>query len=159
MPSSRPTASRPDGMTRSHPQIFANHEDEVLALSVEDPDLRRLLSRTVDWLMRAGSLDMERLRAHLLASPGTARAYERWAGHPLVRLARFTGTKASFDEAEDGWLNALSIDRYHGDLEGEVAEAASEAHLDENHERAWYEAFNHRQRLLAENKPDDDEDG
>lgn len=142
-----------------HPQLYANHEDAVLGLAVEDAALRRLLSRAVDWLMGAGSLDTEALRSHLLASPGTAEAYERWAAHPLVRLARFTGPKASLDEAEEGWLNALSIDRYQGELEGEVAEAASEAHLDESHERAWFEAFNHRQRLLAENKPDDDEDG
>ena len=141
-----------------HPQLFANHEGAVLELAVEEPGLRRLLSRAVDWLMGAASLDSEALRSHLLAGPETGPIYERWAAHPLVRLARFTGPEAGFDAAEEGWLNALSIDRYQGDLEGEVAEAASEAHLDESHERAWYEAFNHRQRLLAENKPDD-EDG
>lgn len=142
-----------------HPQLFANHEDAVLDLAVEDEGLRRVLSRAIDWLMQAASLDMELLRSHLLNSSGTGEVYSRWAAHPLVRLARFTGPKASYDEAEEGWLNALSIDRYQGDLEGEVAQAASEAHLDENHERAWFDAFNHRERLKNENKPDDDEDG
>ena len=142
-----------------HPELFANHEEAVLELSVDDPGLKGLLSRSVGWLMDAGSLDREALRSHVLASPEAGRVYEAWCAHPLVRLARFVGPKASFEAAEEGWLNALSIDRYQGDLEGEVAEAAAEAHLDPSHERAWFDAFNHRARLLAENKPDDDEEG
>ncbi|WP_156032271.1 DNA primase [Parvularcula oceani] len=142
-----------------HPQIFANHEEAVLELEVQEGSLRTLLSRTVDWLTEAPSLDSEALRSHILASSEAARAYERWSKHPLVRLARFVRPEAGFDAAEEGWLNALSIDRYQGDLEGEVAEAAAEAHLDAGRERTWFDAFNHRARLLAENKPDDDDIG
>jgi DNA primase len=138
-----------------HPAIFANHEEAVLSLEVEDQDLRAVLSRAVGWLAESGSLDSQALRSHMLASPACAEAYQRWASHTLVRLARFTGPEAKFDQAEEGWLNALSIDRYQGDLSGEVAEAAAEAHLDARRERSWYEAHNHRARLLAENKPDD----
>ena len=142
-----------------HPELFANHEEAVLALSVDEPGLKALLSRAVGWLMDAGSLDKEALRSHLLASPSAGQAYEAWCAHPLVRAARFVGPKASFEMAEEGWLNALSIDRYQGDLEGEVDEVAAEAHLDASHERAWFDAVNHRARLLAENKPDDDDEG
>ncbi|MBB4660091.1 DNA primase [Parvularcula dongshanensis] len=140
-----------------HPALFTNHEAAVLDLDVQDEGLRGLLMHAVGRITESGSLDSEALRSHMLASPGTAEVYQRWSKHPLVRLARFTSQAAPYDAAEEGWLNALSIDRYQGDLEGEVAEAAAEAHLDTGRERTWFDAFNHRARLLAENKPDDDE--
>ncbi|MEM9234555.1 MAG: hypothetical protein AAGA69_10025, partial [Pseudomonadota bacterium] len=57
--------------------------------------------------------------------------------------------------AEQGWLNALSKYRFHGDLEAEVADAAIGAHQDAGQEKIWREAVSHRSRLVSEHKPDD----
>ncbi|WOI52050.1 DNA primase [Parvularcula sp. LCG005] len=141
-----------------HPRLFASHEDTVMALTIEDRSLSALLAFTLDLLMGTPDLDFEALHSHILKNPEYGQTYQRWIIHPLVRLARFARPDADEMTAEAGWLNTLSIDRYQGDLEAEILEAAEDAHKDAGRERTWFDAVSHRARNLAAQRSEDDKD-
>ncbi|MEM9988726.1 MAG: hypothetical protein AAF723_04330 [Pseudomonadota bacterium] len=138
-----------------HPQLFWDHEDEILSLEIAHKDLAKLLGAVIDELTIMQDLDRQDLTTHMLSSPDVGTIYQEWLKHPLIRTVQFVHGEATYKEAETGWLNTLSIDRHQGDLEAEVAEAALDAHLDVGRERTWFDAVSHRARLLSDPTADD----
>lgn len=141
-----------------HPEIIAKHEDEAFTLELGDPALARLLSCLLDGFTHAPDLDSDGMATHISQDTAAHQTYSEWKRDPRLHFVRFVRPDASSESAEQGWLNALSKYRYHGDLAAEVADAAVSAHQDSGHEKIWREAVSHRSRLVSEHKSDDGRD-
>ena len=139
-----------------HPALFTAHEDAVLDLKLNDGGLRDLLAAVVDALMSNPDLDSGALTTHILASQVVSGTYNKWRAHTLVRSARLAKSDTPFGEAEAEWLNALAIDKYEGELEMEVLDAAADSFKNEGQERIWRNAVAHRSRLVADHKSTSD---
>ncbi|GGY39982.1 DNA primase [Parvularcula lutaonensis] len=120
-----------------HPQLFHHFEEDILALTIEDPDLAKLWSRTVDALIGAPDLDFEGLRTQLSVCSEAESIYQRWSADPLVRTVRFIRRDAEDGIAKDGWRDVYLIDRRQKILNAEISEAGAEAHLDPAREKIW----------------------
>lgn len=141
-----------------HPQLIADHEDEAFMLELADSGLSHLLSCVLDAFTQQPDLDSGAVASHLSSDAKALQTYSDWMADPRLSLLRFLKPGATTELAEQGWLNALSKYRYHGDLEAEVADAAISAHQDAGQEKIWREAVSHRSRLVSEHKPDESQD-
>ncbi|RFB03874.1 DNA primase [Parvularcula marina] len=142
----------------NHPGLIAEHEDEVFTLEIADPGLSRVLGRILDAFTANPDLDSGAVASHLSGDEIALQTYSDWMADPRLSLLKFIKPGATAEFAEQGWLNALSKYRYHGDLEAEVADAAISAHQDAGQEKIWREAVSHRSRLVSEHKPDESQD-
>ncbi len=140
-----------------HPEIFARYEDEILGLELIDPDLSKLLTRTIDLLVGSPDLDSDALRSQLSGWSEASSTYKRWSEDPLLRIVRFTRQDADAETARSGWYDAYLIDRRQKILAAEVNEAGAEAHIDPGRERVWLDSV--RLSLGAHTGAEQSEDG
>lgn len=138
-----------------HPELFLRQEDTALEVELRDKALAGFYMAIIDALAAAPDLDTAGLRSHMLVNSEHRQVYDRWATHPMIRVARFARVDANIEDAERGWLDAIAIGKHHRDLGSEVAEAAAEAHLDPGRERIWRDAVRHRASYKAQHRTSD----
>lgn len=141
-----------------HPELIAKYEDDVFSLELQDIGLAHLLNTVLSLFTTAEDLDSDLIATHICSDNTAHQTYHHWMRDPRLHLVRFIRADASTEHAEQGWLNALSKYRYHGDLAAEVADAAISAHQDSGLEKIWREAVSHRSRIVSEHKPNDGQD-
>ncbi|GGD10278.1 DNA primase [Aquisalinus flavus] len=140
----------------NHPGLFARQEEAILDLELADPDYSALLREIISSLSADPALDREGLALHMSTVAHIAGTMEQMLKNERLRLTKFACADATLDDAEDGWLNTLSIHLHHGPLRLEEMEAAGEAFLDETSEARWRVTHTHRQAVVADNKVQDE---
>ena len=140
----------------NHPGLFERREEAVLELELADSALAATLREIIAALSADPALDREGLARHMSTVAPVAGTVEQMLGNERLRLTTFARPEASLDDAEEGWLNALSIHLHHGPLRLEEMEAAGEAFLDETSEARWRVSHSHRQAIVADNKVQDE---
>jgi DNA primase len=122
-----------------HPALLARHMDDFTHLEFGNADLDRLRGAVIDIVAHGhdddGELDATTLRESL-AGRGLGGLVERLAGQVATMGYWPAGSAAADRDAEEGWLQALTLHRRQGTLHKELREAeaalageASEANL------------------------------
>ncbi len=134
----------------NHPDLFRANEAEILGLSLEDPDMARLLSAYIDAVSEQENLDIEGVRRHIQTVPACAGVLESLLNDQQLTLLKFTRPTATLAEAETGWRNTLSLHLFHGLTSEEAAELALESLSDETGEARWRAFQNHRRSMRSQ---------
>ena len=140
----------------NHPGLFERHEEAFLDLQLADQGLSGLLQAIIGAITGDPALDREGLALHMSSVAHAAGTLEQMLENERLKLTKFACANATLEDAEEGWLNTLSLHLHHGQLRAEEMEAASEAFLDETAEQRWRVSHSHRYAVVADAKLDED---
>ncbi len=108
-----------------NPGIAQRYEQEILALTFDNPDVDRLITEVFSAILADHDLDSEGMKRHLLSSH-VAESFERLLNDEWLNRQNFLRTDAKIEEVEAGWRDALRRQQLATSAEREVSESASE---------------------------------
>lgn len=129
----------------NHPALVEKEEGSFLGLSLENPDLARLLAETMSAILAEPGLDSEGLKRHLQTTKA-AETLERVLKDGWLNSHRFLRTEAEIGEVEWGWSNALRHHLVATDARRELNESASQSFT--IGEDIWKAAVTAREELI-----------
>lgn len=140
----------------NHPGLFERQEEALMTLRLKNSALSGLLQEIIGAITADPALDRDGLARHMSNTAQTAGTLELMLTNEQLKLTKFARADAILEEAEEGWLNTLSLHLHHGQLRAEEMEAASEVLLDETAEQRWRISHSHRHAVVAAAKGQED---
>ncbi len=123
----------------NHPEILAEHAEDLTAIELAGTDLRRFAQALVDAVAAAPGLDTEALKRHL-CEQGFSRLLEELLGRQVYVHGGFARPETPLAEARVKWTNFLALQRQR-QADTETAKAARLLAEDPSEERlAWLQA-------------------